>query len=72
MLNSIKPKEYKTDTMAKKKGQLTGAKGRGKARRAERKLKGRYQKDPGMPPGNYIKTGTGKKVKRKKPPKSMK
>jgi len=56
----------------RKSGALTGATGRKKAARQERKLKGRYQKDPGMPAGNYIKTGTGKKVRRKKPPKSMK
>lgn len=58
--------------MAKKKGQLTGASGRKKAARQEVKKMGRYQKDPGMPSGSYIKTGTGKKVRRKKPPKSMK
>jgi hypothetical protein len=62
--------------MAKKpkrgSGALTGAKGRRKAARKEVKRKGRYSKDYGMPPGNYIKTRTGKKVQRKKPPKSMK
>ena len=61
--------------MAKKRsGALTGVskKSRKKAARAEVKKRGRYQKDPGMPPGHYIKTRTGKKVRKKKPPKSMK
>ena len=55
-----------------KKGELVGASGRKKAARKEVKKKGRCQKDPGMPAGNYIKTKTGKKVRKKKPPKSMK
>lgn len=61
-------------TARKKNGHLRGVqkKQRRKAAKQEVKTKGRYQKDPGMPTGHYIKTGTGKKVRKKKPPKSMK
>jgi hypothetical protein len=57
-----------------KNGQLRGVakKSRRKAASVEVKKRGRLQKDLGMPPGNYIKTRTGKKIRRNKPPKSMK
>jgi hypothetical protein len=58
----------------KTNGHLRGVakKSRRKAASAEVKKRGRFQKDPGMPSGHYIKTRTGKKVTKKKPPKSTK